>query len=274
MQTPYAKVAMQLAGFLRLTALPYTIAAFLTLLVLAPMTWCAASPLSQDASAEEFTTDGYDTSAADAADRAADRAAAASAAEHSLQTSKIRLPGPAAGVAVATPLPTAAASFYRAGILKLLNSITSLSDTNTPSVEAVLGTPIGRPEGTDQFFGFYGPLEEGGYLSATLWPSKSRDRSSIRIRIDRPQGVKRDAEACAIPADSFISQMRRDGFDVDSRAYVQRNGERSYGYIKDLAAHGVRVAGTITLHVPIDRAEPLRCLSNFEINAAPVRGHR
>jgi len=242
-----------------------TIASLVALSALAPPLWAAASPpppLKPGVYAEA------ETSAADAADLAADLAAAESAAELASHPPKPRPPGPAAGVAVATVLPVTETSVYRAGMLRLLNSITSQSDTHWQRVESVLGVPIRRAVGTDRFFVAFGPLAEGGFVRIIVWPDDSSDRSTIRFQVEREQEGNALRDRCAIPADAFMEEIRRDGFNVDSKSFRALAGARGYGYHKDLTSHGTRVGGRITLFAPTKGGDPSKCLSSFEINTA------
>ena len=119
--------------------------------------------------------------AADQAEAAADAQEAADRAAHPESYTPLP-PGPAAGFPPAPTMPPMSASAFRSDILRLLESIQSIGDTQRPNVEAVMRAKMGNP-GTDTYFLYYGSVHEGWDYGVDVYPDRANLTAEITFHL-------------------------------------------------------------------------------------------
>ena len=187
--------------------------------------------------------------AADQAEAAADAQEAADRAAHPESYTPLP-PGPAAGFPPAPTMPPMSASAFRSDILRLLESIQSIGDTQRPNVEAVMRAKMGNP-GTDTYFLYYGSVHEGWDYGVDVYPDRANLTAEITFHLYfRGRTTERTLPHCTFDRDEFLAELKAAGWTIDERAAAERTGRRYMTYGKDLPARGIAIGGRLYFQVP------------------------
>ncbi len=243
--------------------------------------------LSAGASPQELpaTQPGFDTA------RPVDPASTAGAAEEALERAMSqvdadyeayraanpnpppRLPGPAAGFPPAPTVPPIPANQLRANLLHLLESIQTLEGADRPLVEAIMGVKMGKRDGTDSFFEYYGSVDEGWRYRTTVWPRDDQPNSTINFYLGRPRPTTDDPAQCTFDVDEFLDEMKATGWTIEERWYAERSGTRYHGFRRPQVDKGFSVGGRLYIHFLGKNAiNGPACVTKLMINAGRLRG--
>ena len=208
------------------------------------------------------------------------------AAEQALATSNARMadywathppepqkPGPAAGFPPAQKVPPIPASHFRADIIRLLESITTLDGTNRENVEAVMGVKMGRPKGTDKWFTYSGSVDEAWDYEFDVKPRSDQPNSTIRIDLSPKRSSGDRTAQCTFGTDEFFADLKATGWTFDKKFHIDGGGRRAWGFGRTHPDTKFTVAGYIYIYFPYPNpTSGQSCVSGMSINAGFLKG--
>ncbi len=208
--------------------------------------------------------------AAERAQATADARVAAYRATHPPEPQK---PGSAAGFPPAQKVPPIPASHFRADIIRLLESITTLDGTNRENVEAVMGVKMGRPERTYAWFTYSGSVDEGWDYEFDVEPRSDQPNSTIKIELSPKRSSGDGTAQCTFDTDDFFSNLKQAGWTIDDRYRVDEIKGRFRGFHRTRPDINLRVGALIYVYLPDTNARSgASCVSGMSINAGFLKG--
>src|SRR5690606_10855790 len=139
--------------------------------------------------------------------------------------------------------PPISTQSLRSSMLRLLDSIRRLEDTNREHVEAVMGVKMGKPLQSDRYFTYEGSVDEGWKYYVDVEPYVDIPASEIRFDLQPPGLADYRITQCTFDMAPFFEEMRAAGWHISDDSDDFGSGHRFHYFRMERPELSIVVVG-------------------------------